>query len=193
MPRIISGEFGGRVIDSPPKQDLRPMMSKVREALFDMLEHFDALYGDMLDLYAGSGAVGIEGLSRGMEIAHFVEWNPVSTSTIQKNLNKLGLSRKGYVHRHKVEDVIAKPSLLRHNKPFELVSVTPPYVEVDYTVLAQQLAESELIAAGSVVFFEHPRRAFLEDEIGPLVRIRHRKYGRTHLSIYEYAVENGEW
>lgn len=193
MPRIISGEFGGRVIDSPPKQDLRPMMGKVRAALFDMLEHFDALYGDMLDLYAGSGAVGIEALSRGMDNAHFVEWNPVSTNTIQQNLNKLGLRRQGHVYRRKVEDVIAKPSLLHHNKPFELVSVTPPYVEVDYTALAQQLAESELIAEGTVVFFEHPRRAILADEIGPLLRLRHRKYGRTHLSIYEYAVENGEW
>ena len=193
MPRIISGEFGGRVIDSPPKQDLRPMMGKVRAALFDMLEHFDALYGDMLDLYAGSGAVGIEALSRGMDNAHFVEWNPVSTNTIQQNLNKLGLRRQGHVYRRKVEDVIAKPSLLHHNKPFELVSVTPPYVEVDYTALAQQLAESELIAEGTVVFFEHPRRAILADEIGPLLRLRHRKYGRTHLSIYEYPVENGEW
>lgn len=193
MPRIITGKFGGRVIDSPPKQDLRPMMSKVRAALFDMLEHFDALYGDVLDLYAGSGAVGIEALSRGMEMAHFVEWNPVSVNTIQQNLNKLGLNRQGYVHRRKVEDVIAKPSLLHHNKPFGLVSVTPPYLEVDYSVLAQQLAESELIGPGSVIFFEHPRRATLADEIGPLLRLRHRKYGRTHLSIYEYSVENGEW
>ena len=193
MPRIIAGRFGGRVIDSPPKQDLRPMMSKVRAALFDMLTHLEALYGDVLDLYAGTGAVGLEALSRGMEMAYFVELNPVSTRTIEQNLAKLGVAKQGRVHRYKVENVIAKPDLLHHKKPFELVTVTPPYAEVDYIDLAERIAESKLIAAGSVVVFEHPRQAVLAEEIGPLVRLRNRKYGRTHLSIYEYPVEIGEW
>ncbi|MGB0387641.1 MAG: 16S rRNA (guanine(966)-N(2))-methyltransferase RsmD [Ardenticatenaceae bacterium] len=192
MPRIIAGTLGGRVIESPPRQNLRPMMSKVRAALFDMLWHIDVLHGHMLDLYAGTGAVGIEALSRGMEAAYFVEFNPVNARTIRKNLAKLRVAEQGYVYRRKVEDVIAKPALLGRNKPFELISVTPPYEEVDFLDLARRIGESQLIAPDSVVVFEHPRQVDLSEEIGPLVRIRDRRYGGTKLSIYEYPAEIGD-
>jgi 16S rRNA (guanine966-N2)-methyltransferase len=186
MPKIIAGTLGGRVIKSPPGLILRPMMSKVRAALFDMLWHFNALHGRALDLYAGTGAVGIEALSRGVEFVDFVELNPVCVRMIQQNLKKLRVEERGQVHRRKVEDILAKPRLLGYSKPYQLVSVTPPYVEVDYVELANSVASSRLIAAGTIVVFEHPRQVELEDEIGPLVRLRYRKYGRTVISIYDY-------
>jgi 16S rRNA (guanine966-N2)-methyltransferase len=189
MPRIIAGSVGGRLIDSPPGQDLRPMMDKVRAALFDMLWHFDAVRGRMLDLYAGTGAVGIEALSRGADFADFVEVNPVSVRTIQSNLERLGLGDRGRVHRRRAEDVIANPSVLGHDGPYELISVTPPYAEVDYVKLAEAVASSTLIAPSTVVVFEHTHPSVLDDQIGPLVRLRDRKYGRTNISIYEVPWE----
>ncbi len=186
MLRIISGSHGGRLIQSPPGQDLRPMMDKVRAALFDMLWHFNALHGRTLDLYAGSGAVGLEALSRGADFADFVELNPVSARTIQANLESLGLEARGRVHRRKAEEVIARPSLLGHVGAYDLISVTPPYDAVNFERLARAVANSSLVGPGTVVVFEHPRPAVLDERIGPLVRLRDRQYGRTNVSIYEF-------
>jgi 16S rRNA (guanine(966)-N(2))-methyltransferase RsmD len=166
------------------------MMDKVRAALFDMLWHVNAVRGRMLDLYSGTGAVGIEALSRGAEFADLVEANPVSARTIQGNLDKVGFTSRGRVHRRKVEDIVAKPSLLGFEGPFDLISVTPPYAEVDYADLARRVAESSLIGEGTVVVFEHPRGVEMADEIGPLVRLRERRYGGTRISIYEVPYEN---
>jgi 16S rRNA (guanine966-N2)-methyltransferase len=188
MPRIIAGSAGGRLLDSPPGQDLRPMMDKVRAALFDMLWHFDAVQGRVLDIYAGTGAVGMEALSRGAEFADFIELNPISAKTIQGNLEKIGFAPQGRVHRRRAEEVIANPALLGFSSPYNLISVTPPYAEVDYQALAQSVADSTLVGPGSVVVIEHPTSVDLPDELGPLVRLRDRKYGRTNLSIYEYPL-----
>ena len=185
MPRIISGTHGGRRIESPPGQTLRPMMDKVRAALFDMLWHFDAVRGRALDLYAGSGAVGIEALSRGAAFCDFVELNPVSVRTIQGNLTTLDLAARGRVHRRRAEEVIAQPALLGHAGPYDLITVTPPYHEADYEALTASLAASPLVGPRTVVVVEHPSKVMLPDDIGALSRLRERRYGGTRLSIYE--------
>lgn len=182
--RIIAGEVGGRRIKLPPGQDLRPMMEKVRAALFDMLWHLDALQGRGLDLYAGSGAVGLEALSRGIERMEFVEANPVSARTIDDNLKQLDFEERGRVHRRRVEEVIARPAMLGDVRPFNLISVTPPYYEADYPDLVGRLAASSLVGAGSAVVVEHPRQVRLDEQIGTLERVRERRYGSTMLSIY---------
>lgn len=190
--RIIAGRVGGRRIESPEGQDLRPMMDKVRAALFDMLWHFDAVRGRALDLYSGSGAVGIEALSRGAEFADFVELNSVSAKTIQHNLDTLGLTREGRVHRRKVEEILANPKLLGHEGAYDLITVTPPYPTTTYPALLQTIATSPLVAEGTMVVIEHPNSVELEDEVGPLVRVRERKYGNTKISIYDYPDPNAD-
>lgn len=182
--RVISGRVGGRRIESPPGQDLRPMMDKVRAALFDMLWHFNAVQGRALDLYAGSGAVGIEALSRGASFVDFVEMNPVSAKTIQQNLEHLGLDKEGRVHKRKVEEILATPKLLGYSEAYDLITVTPPYPTVNYTELMNSIAASPMVGEGTVVVVEHPRESDLEDTIGSLERLRERKYGRTKISIY---------
>ncbi|MBA3531625.1 MAG: 16S rRNA (guanine(966)-N(2))-methyltransferase RsmD [Ardenticatenales bacterium] len=192
MLRIIAGTAGGRRIESPPGQDLRPMMDKVRAALFDMLWHFDAIQGRVLDMYAGSGAVGMEALSRGADFADFIEFNSTSARTIQSNLESIGLAAQGRVHRRKAEDVIAKPALLGFAGPYNLISITPPYEEVDYPTLAQKVAASTLVGPGTVVIFEHSKYVEMAEAIGPLVRLRDRRYGGTRISIYEFPLESDD-
>jgi len=160
------------------------MMDKVRAALFDMLWHFNAVQGRALDLYAGSGAVGIEALSRGASFVDFVELNPVSAKTIQQNLEHLGLEKEGRVHKRKVEEVLANPKLVGHTTAYNLITVTPPYIEVTYPDLMATIAAGPWVAEGTVVVVEHPRESDLEETIGSLVRLRERKYGRTKISIY---------
>jgi 16S rRNA (guanine(966)-N(2))-methyltransferase RsmD len=161
------------------------MMDKVRAALFDMLWHFNAVHGRALDLYAGSGAVGIEALSRGAAFTDFVEMNPVSAKTIQQNLDNLGLTSEGRVHKRKVEEVIANPKLLGYTGAYDLITVTPPYPAVKYDTLVASLAASPLVGDGTVMVVEHPREHDLPETVGDLVRLRERKYGRTKISIYQ--------
>jgi 16S rRNA (guanine966-N2)-methyltransferase len=191
--RVISGRVGGRRIESPAGQDLRPMMDKVRAALFDMLWHLNAVQGRALDLYAGSGAVGIEALSRGVTFVDFVEMNPVSARTIQQNLENLGLGKEGRVHKRKVEAVLDNPKLLGHTGSYDLITVTPPYPAVKYPALMETIASSPMVGEGTVVVVEHPQESDLEEKIGPLERLRERKYGRTKISIYHVPGGEIDW
>ena len=168
------------------------MMEKVREALFNMLMARGAIYGTFLDLYAGTGAVGIEALSRGVEHADFVEKEYRAARAIEINLEDIGLADRGTVHRQAAEDVLEHPELLGDGRPYDLVSVTPPYEEVDFVHVTDTLAHSSLIAPGSIVIVEYPNElGDLPETIGPLDKFRDRRYGRTRLALYRYLdVEN---
>nr|WP_290665650.1 16S rRNA (guanine(966)-N(2))-methyltransferase RsmD [Ardenticatena sp.] len=184
--RIIGGVAKGRKIASPKGVDVRPMMDRVREAVFSMLEHLDALQGRVLDLYAGTGAVGMEALSRGMDEAHFVERDPRAVATIWQNLRTLGFDQQAQVHRRNVEDVLTKPHLLGTSEPFDLISVTPPYREVDYNWLVPAVAASPFVKSGTIVVVEYPRElGELPEQVGCLQMLRDRQYGRTRVAIYE--------
>lgn len=192
MPRVIAGSAGGIQLESPKGVALRPMMDRVRASLFDMLWSLGAIRGRVLDLFAGTGAVGIEALSRGAEWADFVELNRKSCQTIQRNLKRTGFESSARVHCRRVEDIIAHPELLGRELPYDLISVTPPYEEVEYLPLLEQLAASDLVAPDTVVVVEHPSEVPLQDRIGPLQRLRERVYGRTRLSVYDYSSEGSE-
>ena len=88
--------------------------------------------------------------------------------------------------------MLARPFILGDGGAYDLICVTPPYAEVDYHALAEQIIATPLIKPRSIVFFEHPRNVEMADEIGPLVRLRHRHYGRTSLSIYDFPFEEEE-
>lgn len=192
MPRVIAGSAGGLELESPKGVALRPMMDRVRGSLFDMLWSMDAVHGRVLDLFAGTGAVGIEALSRGADWADFVELNRKACQTIRRNLEKTGFETRGRVHCRRVEDIIAHPELLGSSDPYDLISITPPYEAVEYLPLLERLVASSLVAPGTLVVVEHPREVELPEAIGPLARIRDRPYGRTRLSVYDYPGEAAE-
>ncbi|RME13951.1 MAG: 16S rRNA (guanine(966)-N(2))-methyltransferase RsmD [Ardenticatenia bacterium] len=189
--RIIGGTAKGRKLVSPKGLDVRPMMDRVREAVFSMLTHLDALHGRVLDLYSGTGAVGMEALSRGMEEAHFVERDPRAVAVIWQNLRALGFDKQAQVHRRNVEDVLTKPHLLGTSEPFDLISVTPPYQEEDYNWLVPAVAVSPFVKPGTIVLVEYPRElGHLPEHVGRLHMLRDRQYGRTRVAIYEARDEN---
>ncbi|QVQ51661.1 16S rRNA (guanine(966)-N(2))-methyltransferase RsmD [Spiractinospora alimapuensis] len=132
MPRIISGVAGGRRIDAPPGNGTRPTGDRAREAMFasvrSELGDFSGLR--VIDLYAGSGALGLEALSRGAAEVVFVEADRRAAATVRRNLGSLGIPG-GEVVADKVERVLAKPA----SAPFDLLLADPPYVVTDHDVV----------------------------------------------------------
>ncbi|GAA2107740.1 16S rRNA (guanine(966)-N(2))-methyltransferase RsmD [Kitasatospora saccharophila] len=137
MPRVIAGRAGGRPLAAPPGRNTRPTSDKAREAMFSTVE---ALFGPiagarMLDLFAGSGAVGLEALSRGAAHALLVEADPGAVRTVRENVRTLGLPG-AEVRAEKAEKVIAGAPPA---EPYDLVFLDPPYA-VEDAVLREMLA-----------------------------------------------------
>lgn len=136
-----------------------------------------------LDLFAGTGAIGIEFLSRGGEQAHFVEMDPwVTGKVLQQNIKTLGVQNQTYVHTAKVENFLAQHRNTARGAggPFDFVSFCPPYYKVSYPELLEVLDESPLIADHTVVLVEYARSQ--KPEILPSIgkrlrRVRDRRYG----------------
>lgn len=185
--RVSSGVARGRRILSPNVY-LRPMMSKVREALFSMLKLLGALRteGSALDLFAGSGSVGIEALSRGMHRAVFVDFAKECIETVEKNLENCQFVEQGEGVCARVEDFLKEGTKYNGGRHYDLITITPPYEEVDYSELMQALLDSDCVGEGTFVVIEYPvELGCLPPAIGHrLIGIRNRRYGRTVLAVY---------
>ncbi|MBB2921216.1 16S rRNA (guanine(966)-N(2))-methyltransferase RsmD [Cellulomonas cellasea] len=135
MTRVVAGSVGGRTLDVPPK-GTRPTSERVREALFSRLGHLGVLDGArVLDLYAGSGALGIEAVSRGAAHATLVEHARVAADVCRRNVRALGLTDRVGVVAERAERFVGRPAVA----PWDLVLVDPPY-EVSDGDLAEVLA-----------------------------------------------------
>jgi 16S rRNA (guanine966-N2)-methyltransferase len=171
--RVVAGEFGGRRLAAPPGRSTRPTADRVREALFSMLGDVSGLR--VLDLFAGSGALGIEALSRGAESATFVESDARAVATIRRNLEALGA--EGEVSRR---DALA--FLASATGYFDLVLADPPYDSAP--LLAGQLAERlpGVLSENARIVTESDKRRPLEL---PFPLVRERTYGDIRIAIHE--------
>ena len=143
--RIIGGSARGKKLDSPPVY-LRPMMGKVREALFSQLISFDLFAGQrpprVLDLFCGAGSVGLEALSRGAGEAVFVDLAPECCEVAERNVRGCGFEGKGKAVKARAEEALRDPARLGIQGTFDLVSITPPYEEVVYADLIRDVMNS---------------------------------------------------
>jgi len=196
--RIISGSAAKVRLVSPQGDQTRPMMEKVRGAVFSMIS---SLYGSVngipcetkwLDLFAGTGAVGIEALSRGCGEGHFVELSEwVVDKCLHPNLEACQLADRAIVHTMKAEDYLKRASKSQV-QPFDFISMCPPYELVSYPELYELLEGSDLIGEHSIVLVEYPQRVseHIKDRLGPLIKVKERKYGRTWLALYALLNEH---
>ena len=147
--RVVAGSVRGRRISAPPGTDTRPTTDRVREAMFNALASLGAIDGAVVaDLFAGSGALGIEALSRGATSVHFVESDRRAAAVIEENLAALGLDDRGVVLRRPVEGALADLPV-----PLDLVLADPPYAFEGWVALladvAPRLAEDGLVVVES--------------------------------------------
>lgn len=187
--RIIGGTAKGKKIDSPDVY-LRPMMAKVREALFSTLS-FQGLFTsnttNVLDVFSGSGSVGLEALSRGAARTVFVDLSPDCVKTALRNAEKCGFAGQASAVCAPAEEVLKYPAKYGLTTPFQLVSITPPYEEVIYNQLIEALCVSPLVVEDTIIVLEYPvELKALPYVLGDnyLFGIRNRRYGRTVLGMY---------
>lgn len=184
--RVIAGKYRSRPLRSLPGLDLRPTADKLRQALFNILTpgNPEALAGTVwLDLYAGTGAVGIEALSRGAAQVYFVESSPGAAELIKKNLESLGV--KDGFRILKQPALRALKTLGSEGIQVDFVYIDPPYrMEAEYRNILSSLGESTLLKAGSQVFAEHFKKFDPGDEFGDLRRYRTLAQGDAVASFY---------
>ncbi len=158
---------------------MRPTTDLVRGALFDALEARGADLSRVLDLYAGSGAMGIEALSRGADWCDFVERDAKTAALIRENLALTGLNERGRVHRMAVERAVERLS-----GRYSLLLADPPYEEEAAPATLDRIAQSALVNQGATFVWEHSRRREAPQELGSLQLTWSRRYGDTQVSIY---------
>ncbi len=172
--RVIGGEFRSRLLKSLPGLDVRPTPDRLREALFSILT--PRIEGAVfVDLYAGTGAVGIEALSRGAKKAIFVEQKAAAVRVIHENLKALGIEGRAEVRQTRATAVIPRIAA-------DIVFLDPPFpLEKEFTATLTLLGQK----APALVLVQHPPRLKLEDGYGALHRIRQLKQGDNEISFYQ--------
>lgn len=183
--RIIAGEYKSRRLKTLPGPKTRPTSDKLRETLFNVLGA--SVTGAVFaDCYAGSGAVGLEALSRGAEFVYFLENHRPAVRVIEQNLKSLGLE-EGY--EVLALDVCAALRILeQRGARLDVVFLDPPYKAAEeYARSLALLGASKLLAPGARVIAEHNPKLPLEDRYGALARARTLRHGDSVLSFYSIA------
>jgi len=168
--RLISGIFGGRLIRTPSLSGIHPMGDRERGAIFNTLHH-DIKDTDVLDAFAGSGAIGLEALSRGAKSATFLETHPKAIRIITENILKLGVTDQA--------KIVKKPSLI--SDQFDIIFADPPYAKPQYALIIRIL--KKLKPGGTFVLShsaDNPPPAFKH-----LALISDKTYANAHIKIYK--------
>jgi 16S rRNA (guanine(966)-N(2))-methyltransferase RsmD len=184
--RVISGKFKGRPLRLLSGADIRPTSDRLRETLFNVLTagNPEALNGTLwLDLFAGTGAVGIEALSRGAKEVYFVETAARAARCIEQNLQSLGITEGYKILREDLSGILWR--LKREHVAADIVFLDPPYrMTQAYEETLSALAESSLVWAMTLVIAEHEKKFDPGMEFGSLRRIRKLQQGNNALSFY---------
>jgi 16S rRNA (guanine966-N2)-methyltransferase len=178
--RVIAGTLKGRRLDPPKWEGLRPTSDKLRETLFNVLAGRVA-GARVLDHYAGTGAIGIEALSRGAAHVTFVDRDPRSLKLIEQNLLRCGVADRYAIIRARLAPGFAEPI-----GSFDLAVLDPPYDEPDLT--ATIAAVEPLVAANGLLVLEHTRKRSGPESVGRLSRTRVLNSGDSALSFYESII-----
>jgi 16S rRNA (guanine966-N2)-methyltransferase len=181
---VIAGSARGRALKGPPGRrpapGVRPSSDLVRGALFDSLDALGADLSSVLDLYAGTGALGIEALSRGGGFCAFVEKDRAMAAVIRENLAATGFSEAG-----EVTVAPAERAVERLSGPYTLVLADPPYTDSAAREVLARLAASGAVDAGcGTIAFEHGTRGEAPAALGPFGLIRSLRHGDSTVSIY---------
>ncbi|MBM4119804.1 MAG: 16S rRNA (guanine(966)-N(2))-methyltransferase RsmD [Nitrospira sp.] len=186
--RVIAGTQKGRRLHGPKGPDLRPTADRVKEALFSILGARVA-GARFLDLFAGTGAIGIEALSRGAASVMFVESSPSAGRILKTNLAACGLEAKAHLYLSQAE------TFLRSQRAgavaFDIIFADPPYQFDPTATLWPILSRTTALAPGGLLVFEHATKLALPPAIPSLSLLRQYHYGDTTLSVFECTAQDG--
>ncbi|HBU12886.1 MAG TPA: 16S rRNA (guanine(966)-N(2))-methyltransferase RsmD [Clostridiales bacterium] len=183
--RVIAGKKRGLLLASPDGRDTRPTADRVKEALFGSIQ-FDIAGANVLDLFAGSGALGLEALSRGAREAVLADNNPAAAKTIAENIKRMGSPQNVTFIKNDFADVI---KLFHNSEKFDIVLIDPPYQSGLYERALALLTGQKALAKGALLVLESEGELTLP-AVPHLSEIKRKKFGRTMLTYFKYE-ENG--
>jgi 16S rRNA (guanine966-N2)-methyltransferase len=178
--RVIAGKAKGHHLKVPKRTGTRPATDLVRGAIFSILETTTNDWSRVLDLFSGSGALGIEALSRGAGWVDFVEQNTRCCSIIRENLEKTKLAGQAHVYCCSVAKAI---SFLEEE--YSIILMDPPYYDSSIGSIVQQLANSKLVGTESMVVVTHSPHLSLEPAYAPLHLLKERRHGDSCIAVYQ--------
>ena len=184
--RITGGQIKGRIIASPKGMNIRPTSDRVREAIFNLIGQ-DLSGLKVLDLFAGTGSLGIESLSRGTQHAVFIDNSQQALKLIRKNLVTCGFENSGTVLRRDLK----KAATLSHpvfKQRFDLLFLDPPYRGDMLIPLLEKISTADILSNGSRVVVELSKHEMLPSSFGNLKIADSRLYGDTMINIYSHEV-----
>ena len=180
--RIVAGRLKGRRLSVPNEAELRPTGDRVREALFNILGQ--NLTGfEVLDLFAGTGALGFEALSRNARRVVFVEANPKVAARLRRVAEDLGVDREARVVVGRVEDVLDRARL---GGPFEVIVADPPYADAATERLVELIDQARLLSLHGTLVIERESRSPVFRGTAGLILNRTSRYGRSSLDFFKY-------
>lgn len=178
---MVSGVCKGRPLKAVPGNTTRPTTDKVKEALFNMIgPYFDG--GSGLDLFAGSGGLGLEALSRGLEKVIFIDRDPKAIQVIYENIHACKMEDFAEVYRN--DAVRALKALIKREMSFDYIFLDPPYKKQQLIDLLEKIDEHKLLNSGGVIVCEHSHDVILPEEVGRFSQFKQEKYGIIAITIY---------
>ncbi len=178
--RVIAGKAKGHRLKAPKRTATRPATDLVRGAIFSILETATDNWTQVLDLFSGSGALGIEALSRGAERVDFVEHNRRCCDIIKQNLEKTRLTEQAHVYCCSVAKAL---SFL--DKEYNIILIDPPYSDLSIGDLITQLATSKLVGTDSIVVVTHSPHLQLDSTYATLNLTKEHRHGDSYIAIYQ--------
>lgn len=191
--RVIAGERRGFQLKGPAGRFTRPMADKIKGALFSMLASLGVEPVRVLDLYAGTGGIGIEALSRGAETADFVEQNAAAAAVVRANLAHTRYADVTHLYQEPVATFLARAERNPGQAtPYDLIIMDPPYADPDLVPTLERIGRSPLVESATVLAIGHSPRVTLPERAGRLTRLRERCHGDSCFSIYEALPDDEE-
>ena len=182
--RVISGKYKGKKLFSPEENNVRPTTDRIKEPLFNILFSKDVYYGKVLDLFSGSGALGIEALSRGAELVVFIDIDTRSVKLTKNNLRQVGATNFELYHN----DFISAAKKLKGRK-FDVIFADPPYRLRIEPKIIDSVIENDLLAENGILIIEHSIENKLQIDDERFI-IDERCCGNTVLTFITYGRDN---
>ena len=178
--RVTGGQVKGAELKILPGRSIRPTTNVARQAIFSILENSAKGWERALDLYAGSGALGIEALSRRTEWVDFVDHRKRCCDIIKYNLGKMGILHKSHIYC-----CSAKKAITFLDDYYDIIFLDPPYSDPSMNNLLARLGKSKLVGGNSTVVICHANRFPLNPDYNGLCLVKERRYGETFISTYQ--------
>lgn len=187
--RVIAGKYKGRKLQTPPNYDIRPTTDKAKEALFSILTN-DVYGSRVLDLFAGTGGLGIEALSRGAEYCLFADYSKVGLNLVRQNVEHCKIDETVKYQTGDYRKVLSRIGGRIEDgieEPFDIILLDPPYDKGYMDEALRLISEEGILSEDGVIVAEHRKEEKLPEEAYGFVKEKERRYGIVMLSIYRNA------